>query len=276
MVKKLISRAEFARRAGVSGAAVTKACNSILYAAIDGMRIDPDHPVCIKYLESKVRDQTEPAAIGLDPIYEQAVKHCQTSNRYSGVCLQEKFKIGHKRAAKIIATMRATGLIPKPGATVVIQEQKPTPHIRGMTAAKETKKRQAAQENEIIEIPDDIQSFADMTLRELIEKFGTDTRFVDWLSATQKIESINEKRLKNAQTQGELVSRALVRVGIIEPINACHIKLLTDGAKTIARRVTAMHSADRSLEDIEKFVAEQITSFIRPVKAKVARALKNA
>lgn len=279
MVKKLISRAEFARQAGVSGAAVTKACSSILKAATDGRRIDPDHPLCIKYLESKVRDQTEPAAIGLDPIYEQAVEYCRTENRYSGVGLQEQFKIGHKRAAKIIATMRATGLIPKPGTPVVIEPavaEIKKPHVRGAAAAKETKKRQAAQENEIIEIPDDIQSFADMTLRELIEKFGTDTRFVDWLSATQKIESINEKRLKNAQTQGELVSRALVRVGIIEPINACHIKLLTDGAKTIARRVTAMHSANRSLEDIEKFVAEQITSFIRPVKAKVARALKNA
>jgi hypothetical protein len=37
-----------------------------------------------------------------------------------------------------------------------------------------------------------------------------------------------------------------------------------------------MHSAERPLDEIEKFVAEQITSFIKPVKAKVARALKNA
>ena len=76
---------------------------------------------------------------------------------------------------------------------MVIQEQKPapvklTPHVRGATAAKETKKRQAAQENEIIEIPDDIQSLADMTLRELIEKLGAETRLVDGLSATQKME----------------------------------------------------------------------------------------
>ena len=154
--------------------------------------------------------------------------------------------------------------------------EKLQPHVRGTAAVKAAKKRQADQEDEIFEIPEDIQAFADMTLRELIEKFGTDTRFVDWLSATQKIEAINEKRLKNATTEGELVSRKLVRTGIIEPIDACHIKLLTDGAKTIARRATAMHSAERPLEDIEKFVADQITSFIRPVKAKVARALKNA
>ena len=54
------------------------------------------------------------------------------------------------------------------------------------------------------------------------------------------------------------------------------IKLLTDGAKTIARRGTAMHDAGRDMLEIEKFVADQITSFIRPVKAKVARALRDA
>ena len=88
------------------------------------------------------------------------------------------------------------------------------------------------------------------------------------------IEDINEKRLKNAQTKGELVSRELVKLGVIDPIDAAHIKLLTDGAKTIARRVTAMHDAGRPLDDVEKFVKNQITSFIRPIKAKVARALK--
>ncbi len=30
------------------------------------------------------------------------------------------------------------------------------------------------------------------------------------------------------------------------------------------------------LDDIEKFVKDQITSFIRPIKSKIARALKNA
>lgn len=285
MVKKLVSRAEFARLAGVSGAAVTKACSSILKATLSGKRIDAAHPIAVKYLEGKALEQTPPAATGLDPLYELAVKFCQETSRYSISGIQREFKIGFERAKSIVGVMTANGLVVEKSEPVVFKEGEieaaverlvKQPHVRGTAAAKEKRKRQAAQEDEIIEIPEDIQAFADMTLRELIEKFGTDYRFVDWLSATQKIEAINEKRLKNAETEGELVSRKLVRTGIIEPIDACHIKLLTDGAKTIARRVTAMHSAERPLEDIEKFVAEQITSFIRPVKAKVARALKNA
>ncbi len=214
MVQKLISKAEFSRIAGVSGAAVTKACNKFLKPAMVGKRIDAGHTLSLEYLKKKGRSLPDDKA--------------------------------------------------KPA------------YVRGAAAAKETKKREAAKDDQILEFPADIQSFADMTLRELIDRFGTDARFVDWLSATQKIEAINEKRLKNAATEGELVSRELIRVGIIEPIDACHIKLLTDGAKTIARRATAMHSAEKPLEDIEKFVKDQITSFIRPVKAKVARALKNA
>jgi hypothetical protein len=280
MVKKLISRAEFGRLAGVSGAAVTKACSGALKSATEGKRIDVAHPLAVNYLETKARDQTEPRAPGLDSLYEFAVQYCQDNNRYSASGLQQEFRIGYSRATRIVQTMRAGGLIPegtpKPPPVVTEPVAIKKPHVRGTASAREKKKREAEQDNEIVEIPEDIQSFADMTLRELIEKFGTDFRFIDWLSAIQKIEAINEKRLKNAEAEGKLVSRKLVKVGILEPIDACHIKLLTDGAKTIARRVTAMHSAERPLDEIEKFVAEQITSFIKPVKAKVARALKNA
>ncbi len=296
MVKKLVSRAEFARQAGVSAAAITKACSSVLKETLTGKRIDVAHPVAVKYLETKVRDKTPPPASGLDAIYEEAVEYCKINGCYSASRLQREFKIGYNRATRIVHTMRANNLIPegkdplspesrkKPNTVVIregeieaaVEKLKKTSHVRGPAAAKETKKREAFIEEGILEIPEDIQAFGHMTLFDLIEKFGTDGRFVDWLSATQKIENINEKRLKNATTEGELVSRKLIRTGIIEPIDAAHIKLLTDGVKTIARRATAMHSAKRPLEDIEKFVAEQITSFIRPVKAKVARALKNA
>ena len=187
--------------------------------------------------------------------------------------------------------MRINGVIPEKPKTVDSPPPPPNePKPRGQAAVKQNKKNVAlaraaaaatpGEELEtgsvIHEVPEDIEAFADMTLRELIQRFGTDTAFVDWLKATKEIEYINEKRLKNAQTQGELVSRELVKIGIIEPIDAAHIKLLTDGAKTITRRVTAMHSAERELDDIEKFVKDQITSFIRPLKAKVKRALANA
>ena len=149
---------------------------------------------------------------------------------------------------------------------------------RGQAAVKEAKKREPPPEERegTIDIPEDIQAFADFTLRELIEKFGTDTRFVDWLSATQKIEAINEKRLKNAQTKGELISRELVKNGVIDTFNAAHLRLLKDGAKSIAAGVISKHAGGAELSEVEAYVSDILGSFIKPVKGKITRVLKNA
>lgn len=298
-MQKLVSRSEFARIAGVNPSTVTRLSETQLKAAVYGKRIDVAHPAAVAYLERQERAQTPAAATGLDPLYEDAVAWCSESGRYAPSAIQRALRIGYNRACGILQMMTAAGLVPEkdkpatPPSSVtkarpepvtfttdgdgnaVIRIDTDAPKPRGQAAVKAAKKAAAADEI-VFEVPEDIQAFADMTLRELVEKFGTDARFVDWLKATQTIEAINEKRLKNAQTKGELVSRQLVKVGVIEPIDSAHIKLLTDGAKTIARRATAMHDAGRELEEIEKFVADQITSFIRPVKAKVARALKDA
>ena len=115
-----------------------------------------------------------------------------------------------------------------------------------------------------------------MTLRELLERFGTDTAFVDWLSATQKIEAINEKRLKNAQTKGTLISRDLVKVGVIDTFNSAHLRLLKDGAKSIAAGVISKNSSGAELSEVEAYVSDILGSFIKPIKNKIARVLKNA
>ena len=153
---------------------------------------------------------------------------------------------------------------------VIDPASKPRGHM-----AKNQSKKEGKYEEGSFTVPEYIGDLADMTLRDLIMKFGTDVRFVDWLKATKEIEMINEKRLKNAEAEGTLVSRHLVKVGILEPLDSAHIKLLTDGVKTIARRTVALHESGKDLAAIEEFIADQVSSFIRPVKAKVRRALKN-
>lgn len=310
---------------GVSAVNITKLSKTILEPAIYGKKIDLDHPAAIAYLklksEAAPRVSTKAPATGIDPLYEDAIKFCEETARYSSRAIRTHFRIGTPRSDAILATMTAAGLVPegltrqkrakkppaaKPEAETKKHEEPKKKKSRGLGALKENKKAEslaalAAKEKEsieapapppeppdntappqpppgpdVIDIPNDIGAFIDMTLREVIQRFGTDAAFCDWLKATKEIEAIEEKRLKNAQTRGELVSRKLVKIGVIEPIDAAHIKLLTDGAKTIARRSTAMHGAGRTVEDIEKFVSEQMTSFIRPVKSRVAKALRNA
>jgi hypothetical protein len=145
---------------------------------------------------------------------------------------------------------------------------KPAPRSPGRTP-----KTSWEDNEELIEVPDDIEELADLSLRELIDKFGTGYRFLDWLKALKEIEAVNEKRIKNAQSKGKLISRQLVEVGIVDPFNSAHVRLMTDGAKAITAAVLAKHQAGVSPPEIEAYVSDVVGSFIRPVKSKIERNL---
>lgn len=278
MVKKLINKSKFAELAGVTPAAITKAGKHGLAAACVGKKINVNHAAAVAYLAQKEAEANPGLETGIDARYEEAIEFCHREGSYTITGLQRGLSLTHKRARNIVAMMQAAGLVPA-GSNSPPVAVTPRP-VSGSEARTHTKKSEALENinhgSTVHDVPDDIENFADMTLREIIQRFGSDYAFLDWLKATKAIEDINEKRLKNAQTRGELVSRDLMKRGVIEPIDSAHIKLLTDGSKTIARRTVAMSGAGQPLEEIEKFVADQITSFIRPIKAKVARALREA
>ena len=318
MVKNLVNKSQFAEMAGVSAAAVTKACKSTLARALVGKRIDLDHEDAVKYLARHDPVETPTMAAGLDPLHEKALQHCQETGKYSISELQRALRIGWDRASSIMGVMKATGKVPdKPTHTSPIKHEKPqdrpkpagrpppppappprtstTPPdarvVSGKERVRETKKSVAQQrlaaafqagddefeDGDIIhEVPEDIEAFADMTLRELIRRFGTDVAFLDWLKATKEIEAINEKRLKNAQTKGSLVSRALVQNGVIDVFNSAHLRLLKDGAKSIAAGAISKHASGAEPAAIEAYVSDILGSFIKPVKNKISRALKDA
>lgn len=122
-------------------------------------------------------------------------------------------------------------------------------------------------------LPENIQHLADWPLRKIVQTFGTSAAFVDWLKATKLIEDIHAARLKNDSTSGELVSRDLVSRGLIEPIETAFVSMLSDGARTIAARSVAMVRAGSDEADIEDLVKDQLSSLIRPAKAKIKRNL---
>jgi len=195
----LVTRSEFARKAGRSPGAVTKAAKKSLAPATVGKRIDAGHPAALEY-----------------------IKKCT-------------------------------------GDTIT---------VNGWRAHNEAKKLAAleALKNE---------SFGDMTLKQVVKKYGTEPAFSDWLKAIKLIEDIKEKRLKNVTVQDELVSKKLVQIGVIDIFNTSHIKLINDGAKSIAAGAVSKHVSGAELVDIEHFVADQISSFIKMMKSESLKRLQN-
>jgi hypothetical protein len=124
------------------------------------------------------------------------------------------------------------------------------------------------------EVAGHIWKLADMTLRDLVELFGTDVAFKDWLDALKRIEDIRASRIKNAKLEGELVSREIVQRFVMEPVETAHVGLLTDGAKTMARIIVPMVQSGSMADEIEKYISNTITKYVKRVKAKTAQLVE--
>lgn len=134
--------------------------------------------------------------------------------------------------------------------------------------------KDAYNDPDFLNVPSDIVEFLDLTLRDIFKKFGTQEKFYNHLKAVQSIVSINEKILKNAAIEGDLVSRDKVQKGVIDVVNSALLRLMSDGAKNITATAMSKHMAGDSMDTIEKHVSDVIGSFIKPMKSKINNALK--
>lgn len=123
-------------------------------------------------------------------------------------------------------------------------------------------------------IPEDIRKLSNKSLNQLVAIFGTDTRFVDWLKAKKLIQDIAEKEIKNAAALGELVNKELIKQGVLDPVDSMLRKLMTDGARTMAQRLEAKYKTGATVSEAEEFIQKQMTSFVKPMKATIARNFK--
>lgn len=276
MVKKLVTRKDFAEMAGVTPAAVTKAADRALKNCVDGKLIDSAHPDALAYIEKIALAKTPEILPGIDPLYEDAVNVCLDLEKWNAHSIAKNLGIGHRRAAAILKQIEAAGVREAEARNAkVMAAPKKEPHVRGTAAAKQQRMDADVGEVEEPEIPPNIEIYADMTLREIYEKFATVPRFKDWLGAMKDIVAIQEKQLKAEQTKGTLVSRDIVHRFIVDPIDAAHIKLLRDGSQTISVRAVALCESGAPQTEIKKLVEDTISSFIKPMKAKVSRAMEN-
>lgn len=272
--------------AKVSHSTITRAAAKVLSDAMEGELVDAAHPAALAFLQRQELAKLPSPLPGVDARYEEALAHCQEVGRWTASAVQRGLKIGYGRASKIFAMMQATGVVPKKEEEEVhevpesapaepkVQETPKKPYVRGY-AAKKLKEQAQEPDKPPVPVPEFIQPFAHKSLTELVDTFGTDTRFETWLNSLQKIAGVQEKRLKNAKTEGELVGRNLVTVGIFDHIDAAFTRMLTDGRQTIAARAHTITKAGGTIPDVDKMVGDQLSSLIKPAKDRMIKALKN-
>src|SRR5688572_5122439 len=116
------------------------------------------------------------------------------------------------------------------------------------------------------QVVDDVSDIANWTIREVGQRFGTVTAFKDWLFALKTIEDVREKRLRNEEADGTLIPREPVKTYVFGLIDATNRRLLTDAARTLARRLFALAKSGATLEDGERTAREIIGSQLATVK----------
>src|SRR5688500_5364570 len=238
MPARLVSRAEFARLAGVSRQAISKACSGPLKAACVGDRINIDHPAAAAYLAGK----SGGSGGGL--------LHVATDRAPT-----KSAKPAPKRAA---APTKTPARAPKPKAKPTAPRPEPSiPPPPRVPAPKDSELEQLRE-----------------LLRPVTDRFGTATAFKDWLAASKSIEEIQQKRLSNEEARGRLIGRELVSAHVFGALGGMTRRLLRDTPKTLARRVLGLGQG-ATVEDAEKLIREHISAQIGPVKDKITRTLRN-
>lgn len=177
--------------------------------------------------------------------------------------LKEKYKAGHKKRGKSKAYYRKKKLELEDRCRISGIELPPKLEPREVKVVLKT-------------LPDDIRALVDWKLIDLIEHFGTSAYLREFVRAVKEIESVHEKRIKNAKDEGTVVSRDLIRRGVIEPFDLCFKRLLGDGARTIATRVAAMVNAGESIEACERFVSGKLSDFIKNAKTMAEGVINDA
>lgn len=267
----LVTRAELAKQAGVNQSVITRMCEGSLADARVGGRIDANHSTVVAYLAKRATPKDQAAATGIDPLYEKALAACRESDAWTANFLKGALGIGAARGKVLVDLMRVAGVLATTERDIPPVAAAPPPKPRGTRVHAQKIKDAVPEEAEIIEIPENITQFLNYTLQQCIDLFGSDIRMLDWLKGVRVIEQINKDKIANAKAEGDLVSRKLVVSAIIDPIDSMHRKLLTGVAHTMAVRLKAKFGAGATVAAAEKWIADQITSHIRPVKRKMEK-----
>lgn len=247
-MKRLVSKIDFAEMVNVSPAAITKACNNKLKPAFDGKRIDINHSCVIEYMKRKESQQLKKS------------ENNQESEKLKKVNLNNDFDDTNDN---------------------FIDEEVEEYQFVKVDTKKSKKTNENLKQNNIgmytdtgREIPEHIRKYLKYTVEDVINEFGTEVALNDFLLSIKRIEDIETARIKNDKSKGLLVERELIERGILNPMDSAFTRLLTDGSKTITKRLLAKKESGLTIHELEEFTSNQISSFLKSLKQSIKRTLE--
>lgn len=244
-MKRLISKIDFAEMVNVSPAAITKACNNKLKPSFDGKRIDINHSCVIEYIKRKESQQLKKSS---DDLNQKKLKKVNSDDDFNKT--DDNFQDENVEEYHFVKVDKKKS---------VVNPKQSNAQIYTDTGR---------------EIPKHIRKYLKYTVEDVINEFGTEVALNDFLLSIKRIEDIETARIKNDKSKGILVERELIEKGILNPMDSAFTKLLTDGSKTITKRLLAKKESGAELHELEEFTSSQISSFLKALKQSIKRTLE--
>ncbi len=275
-VKNLVSKADLSTRAGVSRAAVTKACKGALLPAVSGNKIDLDHPLVSQYLKKREKAKTKaskkPEIPGLDPLYKDAVKYVASSRDGSVLGVGKHLGVTAARAVKICNQLEQNAVISKvQGKGRVRQPIVPSP------SEEESQNIDIGQEGgpQHFKHGDHIGKVMDLTVRQIIAQFGNVSEFHEFLKMRKLQVEVDIKEVRLDETRGELIRRDYVKESIFAVLDGINKKVLTEATTTIPKRLQPLFRSKKgTLEEGQEIAGKILNSYYKNFKDTVIKALR--
>jgi hypothetical protein len=119
----------------------------------------------------------------------------------------------------------------------------------------------------------EVTEIAELTVREVIDRWGGLEGLSDWLSIREQIGKVFKLEVQNAQLRGQLVDRGLIERQVVAYIDGLHRRLLRDAARTLGIRTRSAVESGESPEAVELLIRDVLSQQIKGLKGAMRRAL---
>lgn len=120
----------------------------------------------------------------------------------------------------------------------------------------------------------DLPEYGDMTLNDIVDKFGSLETFREHLQAKKLFEDAKEKELKNKKHKDEVIDREFVKKYVFGLIEELTTRLLVDSSVAIATKVYAQCESGDTIEEATKTVREEISKPIKAAKSQIKKRME--
>lgn len=115
----------------------------------------------------------------------------------------------------------------------------------------------------------------DWTLRQVLNKFGSDVKMVDFLRARKLVAEIQEKELKIKLARGEMVKRSILDAVLI-PINRMCTQLVRDVPKSLSVRIPQLAESGKSTQELEVVIERDLSKIVKSAKTMIKKEADKA